>query len=103
MKLLRANVSLRISQVIHQHNPIVRKFSLYSAHVFVHVSASLFLLLYAQLAFLLAHVLCFDNTYLPMRQKKEVIDPGRPYSPEKGHWADPVSGKRLSPTYERSH
>ena len=36
-------------------------------------------------------------------QKKEVIDPGRPYSPEKGHWADPVSGKRLSPTYERSH
>lgn len=36
-------------------------------------------------------------------QKKELIDPGRPYSPEKGHWADPVSGKRLSPTYERSH
>lgn len=36
-------------------------------------------------------------------QKKEVIDPGRPYSPEKGHWADPTTGKRLSPTYERSH
>ena len=35
--------------------------------------------------------------------KKEVIDPGRPYSPEKGHWADPTTGKRLSPTYERSH
>lgn len=35
--------------------------------------------------------------------KRELIDPGRPYSPEKGHWADPVSGKRLSPTYERSH
>lgn len=38
-----------------------------------------------------------------VRVKKEVIDPGRPYSPEKGHWVDPVSGKRLSPTYERSH
>lgn len=38
-----------------------------------------------------------------VRVKKEVIDPGRPYSPEKGHWADPISGKRLSPTYERSH
>lgn len=36
-------------------------------------------------------------------QKKEVIDPGRPYSPEKGHWEDPTTGKRLSPTYERSH
>lgn len=36
-------------------------------------------------------------------QKKELIDPGRPYSPEKGHWADPTTGKRLSPTYERSH
>lgn len=35
--------------------------------------------------------------------KREVIDPGRPYSPEKGHWADPTTGKRLSPTYERSH
>lgn len=35
--------------------------------------------------------------------KREIIDPGRPYSPEKGHWADPVSGKLLSPTYERSH
>ena len=38
-----------------------------------------------------------------IRDKKEVIDPGRPYSPEKGHWADPTTGKRLSPTYERSH
>lgn len=38
-----------------------------------------------------------------VRVKKEVIDPGRPYSPEKGHWADPTTGKRLSPTYERSH
>lgn len=37
------------------------------------------------------------------REKREVIDPGRPYSPEKGHWADPTTGKRLSPTYERSH
>ena len=36
-------------------------------------------------------------------QKKELIDPGRPYSPEKGHWEDPTTGKRLSPTYERSH
>lgn len=36
-------------------------------------------------------------------QKRELIDPGRPYSPEKGHWADPTTGKRLSPTYERSH
>ena len=35
--------------------------------------------------------------------KRELIDPGRPYSPEKGHWADPTTGKRLSPTYERSH
>ena len=38
-----------------------------------------------------------------IRDKKEVIDPGRPYSPEKGHWEDPTTGKRLSPTYERSH
>lgn len=38
-----------------------------------------------------------------IRDKKELIDPGRPYSPEKGHWADPTTGKRLSPTYERSH
>lgn len=37
------------------------------------------------------------------REKRELIDPGRPYSPEKGHWADPTTGKRLSPTYERSH
>ncbi len=44
-----------------------------------------------------------NHVGMTMRQKKEVIDPGRPYSPEKGHWADPVSGKRLSPTYERSH
>lgn len=44
-----------------------------------------------------------NHVSMGMRQKKEVIDPGRPYSPEKGHWADPVSGKRLSPTYERSH
>lgn len=36
-------------------------------------------------------------------EKKELIDPGRPYSPEKGHWEDPTTGKRLSPTYERSH
>ena len=36
-------------------------------------------------------------------QKKELLDPGRPYSPEKGHWEDPTTGKRLSPTYERSH
>lgn len=36
-------------------------------------------------------------------QKRELIDPGRPYSPEKGHWEDPTTGKRLSPTYERSH
>ena len=35
--------------------------------------------------------------------KRELIDPGRPYSPEKGHWEDPTTGKRLSPTYERSH
>lgn len=44
-----------------------------------------------------------NHVGMTMRQKKEVIDPGRPYTPEKGHWADPVSGKRLSPTYERSH
>ena len=37
------------------------------------------------------------------REKRELIDPGRPYSPEKGHWEDPTTGKRLSPTYERSH
>lgn len=37
------------------------------------------------------------------REKRELIDPGRPYSPEKGHWADPTTGKRLSPTYERNH
>ena len=35
--------------------------------------------------------------------KRELIDPGRAYSPEKGHWEDPTTGKRLSPTYERSH
>lgn len=44
-----------------------------------------------------------NHVSMGMRQKKEVIDPGRPYSPEKGHWADPTTGKRLSPTYERSH
>ena len=44
-----------------------------------------------------------NHVGMTMRQKKEVIDPGRPYSPEKGHWADPTTGKRLSPTYERSH
>lgn len=44
-----------------------------------------------------------NHVGMTMRQKKEVIDPGRPYSPEKGHWEDPTTGKRLSPTYERSH
>lgn len=44
-----------------------------------------------------------NHVSMGMRQKKEVIDPGRPYSPEKGHWEDPTTGKRLSPTYERSH
>lgn len=44
-----------------------------------------------------------NHVSMGMRQKKELIDPGRPYSPEKGHWEDPTTGKRLSPTYERSH